>query len=189
MILLGYVVFFDAPKSSAASALDKLRQLHVHVKVLTGDQKSVAVSICRRLGIPTDLALTGEEIESLTEDELITSVEQASIFAELTPSQKSQIIQVLRENGHSVGFLGDGMNDLSAMTAADVGISVDTAAEAAKESADVILLKKDLNVLEQGIMEGRKAFANMSKYPDHGILNFGNILSVVLAGAFLPSFR
>ena len=125
LILLGYVVFFDAPKSSAASALDKLRQLHVHVKVLTGDQKSVAVSICRRLGIPTDLSLTGEEIESLTEDELITSVEQASIFAELTPSQKSQIIQVLRENGHSVGFLGDGMNDLSAMTAADVGISVD----------------------------------------------------------------
>ena len=187
LILLGYVVFFDAPKSSAASALDKLRQLHVHVKVLTGDQKSVAVSICRRLGIPTDLALTGEEIESLTEDELITSVEQASIFAELTPSQKSQIIQVLRENGHSVGFLGDGMNDLSAMTAADVGISVDTAAEAAKESADVILLKKDLNVLEQGIMEGRKAFANMSKYIRiTASSNFGNILSIVLAGAFLP---
>lgn len=173
LILLGYVVFFDAPKSSAASALDKLRQLHVHVKVLTGDQKSVAVSICRRLGIPTDLSLTGEEIESLTEDELITSVEQASIFAELTPSQKSQIIQVLRENGHSVGFLGDGMNDLSAMTAADVGISVDTAAEAAKESADVILLKKDLNVLEQGIMEGRKAFCqHVQIYPDHGILQF-----------------
>ena len=187
LILLGYVVFFDAPKSSAASALDKLRQLHVHVKVLTGDQKSVAVSICRRLGIPTDLSLTGEEIESLTEDELITSVEQASIFAELTPSQKSQIIQVLRENGHSVGFLGDGMNDLSAMTAADVGISVDTAAEAAKESADVILLKKDLNVLEQGIMEGRKAFANMSKYIRiTASSNFGNILSIVLAGAFLP---
>ena len=147
----------------------------------------MAVSICRRLGIPTDLALTGDEIESLTEDELITSVEQASIFAELTPSQKSQIIQVLRENGHSVGFLGDGMNDLSAMTAADVGISVDTAAEAAKESADVILLKKDLNVLEQGIMEGRKAFANMSKYIRiTASSNFGNILSIVLAGAFLP---
>lgn len=187
LILLGYVVFFDAPKKSAASALQKLKQLHVQIKVLTGDQKSVALSICRRLGIQTESVLTGSEMEALSEDDLLLAAEKTTVFAELTPSQKSQIIRVLRENGHTVGFLGDGMNDLAAMTAADVGISVDTAVQAAKESADVILLKKDLNVLEQGILEGRKAFANMSKYIRiTASSNFGNIFSIVLASAFLP---
>ncbi|WP_317347827.1 magnesium-translocating P-type ATPase [Pusillibacter faecalis] len=187
LILLGYVVFFDAPKSSAASALQKLEQLHVRVKVLTGDQKSVTLSICRRLGIETEHILTGEELEELSEDEQLLSVERTTVFAQLTPGQKSQIIRMLRENGHAVGFLGDGMNDLAAMTAANVGISVDTAVQAAKESADVILLKKDLNVLEQGILEGRKAFANMSKYIRiTASSNFGNIFSIVLTSAFLP---
>lgn len=187
LILLGYVVFFDAPKKSAASALQKLKQLHVQVKVLTGDQKSVALSICRRLGIQTEFVLTGSELESLSEDDLLLAAEKTTVFAELPPGRKSQIIRILRENGHTVGFLGDGMNDLAAMTAADVGISVDTAVQAAKESADVILLKKDLNVLEQGILEGRKAFANMSKYIRiTASSNFGNIFSIVLASAFLP---
>ena len=187
LILLGYVVFFDAPKSSAASALQKLEQLHVQVKVLTGDQKSVTLSICRRLGIETEHILTGEEMEELSEDEQLLAVEKTTVFSQLSPGQKSQIIRMLRENGHAVGFLGDGMNDLAAMTAADVGISVDTATQAAKESADVILLKKDLNVLEQGILEGRKAFANMLKYIRiTASSNFGNIFSIVLASAFLP---
>lgn len=187
LILLGYVVFFDAPKRSAASALEKLRQLHVQVKVLTGDQKSVTGSICRRLGIQTRQMMTGEAWEALSEDEQLLAVEQTEVFSELTPGQKAKIIRILRENGHTVGFLGDGMNDLAAMAAADVGISVDTAAQAAKEWADVILLKKDLNVLEQGILEGRKAFANMSKYIRiTASSNFGNIFSIVLASAFLP---
>lgn len=187
LTLLGYVVFFDAPKSSAADALKKLEQLHVQVKVLTGDQKNVTLSICRRLGVETEHILTGSEIENMSEDALLIAVEKSSAFAELNPGQKAQIIHILRDNGHTVGFLGDGMNDLAAMTAANVGISVDTAVQAAKESADVILLKKDLNVLEQGILEGRKAFANMLKYIRiTASSNFGNIFSIMLASAFLP---
>lgn len=189
LILLGYLAFFDAPKKSAASAIGKLKSLHVGVKVLTGDQKSVAVSVCRRLGIDTSQALTGSELDSLTDNELPLRIEQTTVFAELSPKQKVQILQTLRQNGHTVGFLGDGMNDLPATVEADVGISVDTAAEAVKESADVILLKKDLNVLEEGILEGRKAFANMSKYIKiTASSNFGNIFSIVIASVLLPFF-
>lgn len=157
--------------------------------MLTGDQKSVAVSVCRRLGIDTSQALTGSELDSLTDNELPLRIEQTTVFAELSPKQKVQILQTLRQNGHTVGFLGDGMNDLPATVEADVGISVDTAAEAVKESADVILLKKDLNVLEEGILEGRKAFANMSKYIKiTASSNFGNIFSIVIASVLLPFF-
>lgn len=187
LTLLGYVVFFDAPKRSAASALKKLQALSVPVKVLTGDRKSVTLSICRRIGLDTAQTITGEAFDGLDDDEQLLAAENNTVFAELTPAQKSRIIRILRENGHVVGFLGDGMNDLAAMTAADVAISVDTAARAVKESADVLLLKKDLNVLEQGILEGRKAFANMLKYIRiTASSNFGNIFSVVLASAFLP---
>ena len=177
----------DSIPTPLGKIIMKLEQLHVQVKVLTGDQKSVTLSICRRLGIETEHILTGEEMEELSEDEQLLAVEKTTVFSQLSPGQKSQIIRMLRENGHAVGFLGDGMNDLAAMTAADVGISVDTATQAAKESADVILLKKDLNVLEQGILEGRKAFANMLKYIRiTASSNFGNIFSIVLASAFLP---
>lgn len=186
-ILLGYLAFFDAPKKSAASAIEKLRALHVGVKVLTGDQRGVAVSICRRLGIEVTATLTGTELDQLQEDEIPIHIERTTVFAELSPKQKATIVNVLQNNGHSVGFLGDGMNDLPAITEADVGISVDTAAEAVQKSADVILLKKDLNVLEEGILEGRKAFANMSKYIKiTASSNFGNILSIVIASVFLP---
>lgn len=189
LTLLGYLAFFDAPKKSAASAISKLRSLHVDVKVLTGDRKSTAVSVCRRLGIDTAQAMTGNELEQLTTDELPVRVERTTVFAELSPRQKTQILQTLRQNGHTVGFLGDGMNDLPATVEADVGISVDTAAEAVKESADVILLKKDLNVLEEGVLEGRRAFANMTKYITiTASSNFGNILSIVIAGVLLPFF-
>lgn len=186
-ILLGYLAFFDAPKKSAASAIEKLKALHVGVKVLTGDQKGVAVSICRRLGVETAAALTGAELEQLPEDELSIRIEQTTVFAELSPKQKARIVETLQSNGHTVGFLGDGMNDLPAMIQADVGISVDTSAETIQKSADVILLKKDLNVLEEGILEGRKAFANMSKYIKiTASSNFGNIGSIVIASVFLP---
>lgn len=188
-ILLGYLAFFDAPKHTAAAAIRKLRDLHVGIRVLTGDQKSVAVSICRRLGIETEKTLTGEELERLNDDEMPIRIERTTVFAELSPQQKVQILQMLQDNGHTVGFLGDGMNDLPAMVESDVGISVDTAADAVKESADVILLKKDLNVLEEGIKEGRKAFFNVSKYIKiTASSNFGNIFSIVIASVFLPFF-
>lgn len=188
-ILLGYLAFFDAPKESAAGAIQKLQKLHVGVRVLTGDHRDIAVSVCRRLGIDTAQILTGRELEQLSDDELPVKVERTTLFAELSPRQKVQIVQLLRANGHTVGFLGDGMNDLPAIVEADVGISVDTAAEAVKEGADVILLKKDLNVLEEGIHEGRRAFANVSKYIKiTASSNFGNILSIVVASVFLPFF-
>lgn len=187
LTLLGYVVFFDAPKPSAAGALARLQQLNVGVKVLTGDQKSVALSVCRRLGLDVAVALTGTELEQLPPEQWPAAAEQCTLFAELTPTQKSRIVRLLQDNGHTVGFLGDGMNDLSAMSAADIGISVDTAAEALREAADVVLLKKDLNVLEQGILEGRKAFANMTKYIRiTASSNLGNILSIAAASALLP---
>lgn len=189
LILLGYLAFFDAPKKTAASALEKLRSLHVTVKVLTGDHHSVAASVCRRLGMAVGDILTGADLEKLGEDEAPIRIEQTDIFAEVSPRQKRYILQVLQANGHTVGFLGDGMNDLPAITQADVGISVDTAADAVRESADVVLLKKDLNVLEEGILEGRKAFANMSKYIRiTASSNFGNIFAIVLASVILPFF-
>lgn len=186
-ILLGYLAFFDAPKKTAAAAIRALQERRVGVRVLTGDQASVACSICRRLGIDTQYTMTGAELECLTPDELPIGIERTTVFSELSPRQKALILHILQENGHSVGFLGDGMNDLPAMLQADVGISVDTAVEAVQESADVILLKKDLQVLSDGIEEGRKAFCNMAKYIRiTSSSNFGNILSVVAAGVFLP---
>lgn len=188
-ILLGYLAFFDAPKQTAADAIHKLQKLHVDIRVLTGDQRDVAVSICRRLGIDTAQTLTGSDLEKLTDDELPIKIEHATVFAELSPKQKVHVLQTLQTNGHTVGFLGDGMNDLPAIVESDVGISVDTAAEAVKEGADVILLKKDLNVLEEGIKEGRKAFSNVSKYIKiTASSNFGNIFSIVIASVLLPFF-
>lgn len=189
LILLGYLVFFDAPKKSAAAAIEKLHSLRVGVRVLTGDNRDVAVSVCRRLGIDTAHTLTGAELEQLTDNELPVRLERTTVFSELSPKQKVQIVETLRSNGHTVGFLGDGMNDLPAIVESDVGISVDTAAEAVKEAADVVLLKKDLNVLEEGIQEGRRAFANVSKYIRiTASSNFGNIFSIVIASVFLPFF-
>lgn len=189
MTLVGYLAFFDAPKKTAADAIKRLKSLHVSVRVLTGDQDEVAVSVCRRLGIDTGQMLTGRELEGLTDDERTVRIERTAVFSELSPRQKAEIVQTLQANGHTVGFLGDGMNDLPAIASSDVGISVDTAAEAVKKGADVILLKKDLTVLGEGILEGRRAFANMSKYIRiTASSNFGNILSIVIASVLLPFF-
>lgn len=189
LTLLGYLAFFDAPKKSAASAIEKLRQRNVGIRVLTGDQLGVALSICRRLNIPTEHVMTGPELAEIPENDLPVAVEHTRIFAELSPRQKASIVSVLQSNGHCVGFLGDGLNDLPAIIQADVGISVENAAETVKESADVILLKKDLDVLEEGILEGRRAFANMTKYMKiTASSNFGNILAIVFAGVLLPFF-
>lgn len=188
-ILIGYLAFFDAPKQSAVSAIEKLKELQVDIRVLTGDGYKTTLSVCRRLSIDTDSVMTGSQLDQLSDDELPICIEKTTVFAELSPKQKAKIVETLQFNGHSVGFLGDGMNDLPAELQADVGISVDTAAEAIKESADVILLKKDLNVLEQGILEGRKAFINMKKYIKiTASSNLGNILAVLIAAALLPFF-
>ena len=185
--LLGYLAFFDAPKKSAAAAIGRLQQLHVGVRVLTGDHRDVAVSVCRRLGLDTAQTLTGEELDRLPEEERPPRVERTTVFAELSPRQKVEILKTLQANGHTVGFLGDGMNDLPAMKAADIGISVDTAVDVAKKSADIILLEKDLMVLEQGIIEGRKTYANMIKYIKMtASSNFSNMFSVLAASALLP---
>lgn len=187
MILMGYLAFFDAPKITAKASIAALKRLKVTPKILTGDQADVAVSICHRVGISADTVLTGTKLDEMTDSELSTAVEEIHVFAELTPGQKVRLVSALRQNGHTVGFLGDGINDIPALCEANVGISVDTAVDAAKDAADVVLLQKDLGVLEQGILEGRKTFTNMLKYIKiTASSNFGNILSIVCASAFLP---
>ena len=187
MTLMGYLAFFDAPKKTARTSVEALKRLKVIPKILTGDQVDVAVSICRRVGIPSEITLTGADLDQMTDDELSKIVEKIHVFAELTPGQKVRLVVALRQNGHTVGFLGDGINDIPALCESDVGISVDTAVDAAKDAADVVLLQKDLGVLEQGILEGRKTFTNMLKYIKiTASSNFGNIFSIVCASAFLP---
>lgn len=187
MILMGYLAFFDAPKKTAKTSVEALKRLKVTPKILTGDQADVADSICRRVGIPSEIILTGVDLDQMTDDELSKTVENIHVFAELTPGQKVRIVSALRKNGHTVGFLGDGINDIPALCESNVGISVDTAVDAAKDAADVVLLQKDLGVLEQGILEGRKTFTNMLKYIKiTANSNFGNIFSIVCASAFLP---
>lgn len=187
LVLLGYLAFFNAPKQTAKASIDALKRLKVTPKLLTGDQTDIAVSVCRRVGIPSDTVLTGKDLDRMTSDELRAAAEHTHVFAELTPGQKVRVVSALKQNGHTTGFLGDGINDIPALCEANVGISVDTAVDAAKDAADVILLQRDLGVLEQGILEGRKTFTNMLKYIKiTASSNFGNILSIVCASAFLP---
>ena len=187
LTLLGYLAFFDAPKQSAAAAIEKLHRLHVDVRVLTGDNDKVTRTICKQVGLRVRNMLLGSDLEHMSDAELARAAETTDVFAKLTPDQKARVVSVLRENGHTVGFMGDGINDAAAMKAADIGISVDTAVDVAKESADIILLEKDLMVLEQGIIEGRKTYANMIKYIKMtASSNFGNMFSVLAASALLP---
>ena len=187
MVLMGYLAFFDAPKKTAKTSVDALKRLKVTPKILTGDQTDVAASVCRRVGIPCEIILTGANIDQMTDEKLCKMVEKIHVFAELTPGQKARLVSALRQNGHTVGFLGDGINDIPALCESNVGISVDTAVDAAKDAADVVLLQKDLGVLEQAILEGRKTFTNMLKYIKiTASSNFGNIFSIVCASAFLP---
>jgi Mg2+-importing ATPase len=187
LILLGYIAFFDPPKDSAVVALQNLSRMGVSVKILTGDNELVAKKVCRDVGIPSESLLTGEQLQRATPNQLEDWVETTTIFARLSPSQKEEIIQALQRRGHVVGFLGDGINDTLAMKKADVGISVDTAVDVAKESSDIVLLEKSLHVLEDGIEEGRKVFGNIIKYIRMGASsNFGNMFSVVGGSYFLP---
>jgi len=187
MILKGYLAFLDPPKETAASAIKALQTHGITVKVLTGDNELVTRKICQEVGLDAEHMLLGSEVEQLTDEELRTRAEQTTIFARLSPAHKRRIVQILKSNGHTVGFMGDGINDAPALRAADVGISVDTAVDIAKESADLILLEKSLMVLEEGVLEGRKVFANIMKYIRMGASsNFGNMFSVLGTSIFLP---
>jgi len=187
LVLLGYVAFFDPPKESANAALEALRRSGVGTKILTGDNALVTKKICHDVGLPIEGLVTGDQLRGLSDDDLTKLAEKTTVFARLSPAQKDQIIRALQRGGHVVGFMGDGINDAPAMKTADVGISVDTAVDVAKESADIILLKKSLLVLEDGIIEGRKVFGNIIKYIKMGASsNFGNMFSVVGASYLLP---
>jgi len=187
MILIGYLAFLDPPKETAAAAIKALNEHGVAVKILTGDNDRVTRCVCKQVGLKVVNMLLGSDIEQMSKDELKEAVEVTNVFAKLSPQQKATIVSLLRENGHTVGYMGDGINDANAMKASDVGISVDTAVDIAKESAHVILLEKDLMVLENGIIEGRKTYGNMIKYIKMtASSNFGNVFSVLIASAYLP---
>nr|SUY83110.1 magnesium-translocating P-type ATPase [Clostridioides difficile] len=187
MVLIGYLAFLDPPKESTADAIKALKDHGVITKILTGDNDKVTRTICKQVGLEVRNMLLGSDLEQMGDAELARVAVSTDVFAKLTPDQKARVVSVLRENGHTVGFMGDGINDAAAMKAADIGISVDTAVDVAKESADIILLEKDLMVLEQGIIEGRKTYANMIKYIKMtASSNFGNMFSVLAASALLP---
>jgi Mg2+-importing ATPase len=187
LVLLGYVAFLDPPKETARPALAALARHGVSVKILTGDNELVTRTICSHVGIPTEHILLGAEVARLDDAALAEAVERTTIFARLSPAEKERIIRSLQSRGHVVGFLGDGINDAQALRQADVGISVDTAVDVAKESADIILLEKSLLVLDEGVLDGRKVFSNVLKYVRMGASsNFGNMFSVIGASALLP---
>ena len=187
LTLVGYIAFLDPPKESAAPALKALAAHGIHVKVLTGDNELVTVRVCRQVGLPSDAVLLGAQVEPMDDAALALAVEQHRVFAKLTPLHKERIVHALRANGHVVGFMGDGINDAPALRAADIGISVDSAVDIAKEAADIILLEKSLMVLDDGVIEGRTTFCNMLKYIRMtASSNFGNVFSVLVASVFLP---
>lgn len=187
LILLGYIAFYDPPKDSAMKALSLLSEAGVKVKILTGDNELVTKKVCQDVGLASDKSVRGNDLLRLSFEEFLKAIEDNDIFVKLSPAQKEQIVMALKDNGHVVGFLGDGINDASAMKAADVGISVDSAVDVAKESADIVLLEKSLMVIEEGIVEGRRVFANIIKYIRMSASsNFGNMLSVLGASYLLP---
>ena len=187
LTLLGYLAFFDPPKESSSQAIKGLEEAGVRVKILTGDNELVTRNVCRNVGLAVETVITGSQLASLSEEQFCKAVIEGTAFARLSPMQKESIITCLQRQGMTVGFLGDGINDAAALKAADVGISVDTAVDIAKESADIILLERSLLVLGEGILEGRKVFANIIKYIKMGASsNFGNMFSVVGGSYFLP---
>ena len=187
LTLVGYIAFLDPPKESSAPALQALAAHGVQVKVLTGDNELVAARVCEQVGLDGGPAVTGPQVERMDDAALAAAVQRHQLFARLTPLHKERIVHVLRGQGHVVGFMGDGINDAPALRAADIGISVDSAVDIAKEAADIILLEKSLMVLEQGVVEGRRTFCNMLKYIRMtASSNFGNVFSVLVASVFLP---
>jgi len=187
LVLIGFTAFLDPPKESALRAIGRLRQNGVEVKVLTGDNEVVTKKVCRDVGLPFERILLGSQIDEMSEERLAEAAEKTTVFAKLSPSHKERVIRALQKRGHVVGFMGDGINDAPALRSADVGISVDTAVDIAKESSSIILLEKSLRVLEEGVLEGRKIFGNIIKYVKMAASsNFGNMFSVVGGSVFLP---
>lgn len=187
MTLIGFMGFLDPAKTSAITAIKSLHEHGVNVKVLTGDNDIVAKKVCGDVGIEVAHVVLGSQVDEMTDDQMKEAVEKTNLFAKLNPMQKSRIIETLQSNGHTVGFMGDGINDAPALRKADVGISVDTAADITKDASSIILLEKSLNVLEDGVIEGRKVFSNMMKYIKITMSsNFGNVFSILVASAFLP---
>jgi Mg2+-importing ATPase len=187
LVLAGYVAFLDPPKESAREAIAALRDYGVAIKIITGDNEVVTRKICKEVGLAIENTMLGKDVESLSDSQLAEAAEHTTIFAKMSPLQKSRVIRALQSKGHTVGYLGDGINDAAALKDADVGISVDTAVDIAKESADIILLEKSLLVLEEAVIEGRKTFANIIKYIKMtASSNFGNVFSVLIASIFLP---
>jgi len=187
MVLIGYLAFLDPPKEDAAEAIRALAENGVSTKVLTGDSARVAVHVCEAIGIPVNGVLTGSDLEGMSDTDLAACVQEISVFAKLSPAQKARVVRLLRELGHAVGYMGDGVNDAAAMDASDCGISVESAVDVTREAADIILLEKDLMVLERGIICGRRTYANMVKYVKMTVSsNFGNIISVIVASTLLP---
>ena len=187
MVLIGFVGFLDPPKASAKEAINKLKDYGVDTVVLTGDSEGVALNVCKKVGITVKNRMTGVEVDKLNDEELKLRIEECHLYSKLSPLQKQRIVRLYQENGHTVGYMGDGINDSPPLKQADVGISVDTAVDIAKETADIILLEKDLNVLEEGVVTGRRIFTNVLKYIKMATSgNFGNMLSIVFASIFLP---
>ena len=187
MVLIGFVGFLDPPKESAKGAISALKAHGVDTVVLTGDSEGVALNVCKKVGIKVSNRLTGKQIENFTDEELKEKVKNCHLYSKLSPLQKQRIVRIYQENGNTVGYMGDGINDSPPLKQADVGISVDTAVDIAKETADIILLEKDLNVLEEGVINGRKTFTNLLKYIKMATSgNFGNMLSIIIASIFLP---
>jgi len=187
LVLQGYVAFLDPPKETCLAAIEELRGHGIAVKVITGDNEIVARRICTEVGLTVGVALLGVDVDRMTEAQLVEAAEQTTLFARVSPAHKQRIIKALQSGKHTVGFMGDGINDAPGLHAADVGISVDTAVDIAKESADMILLEKSLRVIDEGVLEGRKVFANISKYVRMGASsNFGNMFSVLGASIFVP---
>jgi Mg2+-importing ATPase len=187
MIFAGFLLFFDPPKSSVKETVEKLSQLGVSLKIITGDNHLVGRHVATAVGLNGDQTLTGAQIDDLRDEALWHAAQQTTLFAEVDPNQKERIILALKKTGHVVGYMGDGINDAPALHSADVGISVDNAVDVAKEAADFVLMQQDLDVLRQGIVEGRKTFANTLKYVFMATsANFGNMFSVAGASLFLP---
>jgi P-type Mg2+ transporter len=187
LVLAGYVAFLDPPKESAGAAIAALKAHGVGVKIITGDNEVVTRKICKEVGLAIENIMLGKDVEALSDAKLAETADHTTIFAKMSPLQKSRVIRALQSKGHTVGYLGDGINDAAALKDADVGISVDTAVDIAKESADIILLEKSLLVLEEAVIEGRKTFANIIKYIKMtASSNFGNVFSVLIASVFLP---
>ena len=187
MVLIGFVGFLDPPKESAKAAITALREHGVRTVVLTGDSEGVAIKVCGKVGVNTAGYLSGKDVDSMDEPALLEAVKTCDLFAKLSPSQKERVVKAFQANRHTVGYMGDGINDAPPLHCADVGISVDSAVDIAKETADIILLKKDLMVLEEGVLEGRRTFGNIVKYIKMAASgNFGNMISVIVASIFLP---